>query len=80
MRFGYDDPAIKKLPGTSLAAARPAKNTTLAANYRGSAGMTAGLELASLGFEVSDLPGWEALLTNVIGLTGNGDNADGSSR
>jgi len=40
--------------------------------------MTAGLELAYLGFEVSDLPGWEALLTNVIGLTGNGDNADGS--
>ena len=40
--------------------------------------MTAGLELAYLGFEVSDLPGWEALLTNVIGLTGNGGNADGS--
>ncbi len=40
--------------------------------------MTAALELAYLGFEVSDLPGWEALLTNVIGLTGNGDNADGS--
>ena len=27
--------------------------------------MTAALELAYLGFEVSDLPGWDALLTGV---------------
>jgi catechol 2,3-dioxygenase-like lactoylglutathione lyase family enzyme len=40
--------------------------------------MTAALELAYLGFEVSDLAGWDALLTGVIGLTGNGDNVDGT--
>lgn len=40
--------------------------------------MTAGLELAYLGFEVSDLDRWGALLTDVIGLTRGADNADGT--
>ncbi len=36
------------------------------------------LELAYLGFDVSDAPRWNALLTRVIGLTPNGANPDGS--
>lgn len=40
--------------------------------------MTAGLELAYLGFEVSDMERWGALLTDVIGLTRGADNADGT--
>lgn len=40
--------------------------------------MTARLELGYLGFEVSDLAAWDRLLTQVIGLTANGQNGDGS--
>lgn len=40
--------------------------------------MTAKLELAYLGFEVSNIPAWDNLLTEVIGLLGNGTNSDGS--
>jgi 2,3-dihydroxybiphenyl 1,2-dioxygenase len=41
--------------------------------------VTAKLELAYLGFEVSDIPSWHSLLTEVIGFTANGKNPDGSS-
>ena len=40
--------------------------------------MTARLELGYLGFEVSDPAAWDRLLTQVIGMTANGQNADGS--
>lgn len=40
--------------------------------------MTARLELGYLGFEVSDTAAWDRLLTEVVGLTANTDNADGS--
>ena len=40
--------------------------------------MTARLELAYLGFEASDTTAWDRLLTQVIGLTANGQNVDGS--
>ncbi|WP_448510216.1 VOC family protein [Immundisolibacter sp.] len=40
--------------------------------------MTARLELAYLGFEVSDRPAWDRLLTQVIGMMPGSHNSDGS--